>query len=88
MSFIKQYRADGGAVEVVDYHLGANLIKYNSNLFLMTRNMKDFPQAIFPLASTVSFASGKTIFTYGIYSYSVQNLEEADEKNGTVDAPF
>lgn len=73
---IKLYKAGGGSVELVDYHLGANLMKYKHNLFLMTRNSKDFPQDIFSLESTISFASSKTIFTYGIYTYGKKEIQK------------
>lgn len=69
---IKLSGADGGNVAIVDYYLGANLLKYKNNLFLMSRNVKDFPQNIFSLVSTVSVASARTIFTYGIYTYTKQ----------------
>lgn len=72
---IKLAGSDGGGIDMVDYYLGANILKYNmslNNLFLMTRNVKDFPQHIFSLVSTVSFSSVKTIFTYGIYTYQNQ----------------
>lgn len=82
---IKLYSSDGGNVEIIDYLLGANLIKYKKNLFLMTRNIADFPQHIFPLKSTVSFGSGKTIFTYGIYTFET-NSSKSQEK--VDDVPF
>lgn len=66
---IRLYQSDGGGIEIVDYYLGANLLRYRKNLCLMTRNTRDFPQNIFSLISTISFSSFKTIFTYGIYTY-------------------
>lgn len=66
---IKLYGADGGSMQMIDYYLGATLLQYKANLFLMTRDIKDFSQTIFSLKSTISVPTGKTIFTYGIYTY-------------------
>lgn len=81
---IKLSGSDGGGIQIVDYYLGANLLRYKRNLFLMTRNIKDFPQNIFFLESTVCFSASKTIFTYGIYTYdhaheTKENLVRPDE---------
>ena len=80
---VKLLGSDGGNIEIVDYYLAANLLRYRKNLFLMTRNTKDFPQNIFLLSSTISFSSLKTIFTYGIYSY-VHELEDI-QRTGIID---
>lgn len=73
---IKLYGVDGGSMQMVDLHLGAQLLQYKEKIFLMTRDVRDFSQSIFSLQSTVSFSTGKTIFTYGIYTYQISKKKE------------
>ena len=67
---IKQYGIDGTAISITDLFLGATLMQYKKNIFLMTRDTTDFMQNIFQLKFIVNAPHNKGIFTYGIYQYS------------------
>jgi predicted nucleic acid-binding protein len=67
---IKQYEIDGTAISITDLFLGATLMQYKKNIFLMTRDTTDFMQNIFDLKFIVNAPHKKGIFTYGIYQYS------------------
>lgn len=67
---IQRYGIDGTAVSVTDLFLGAILMQYRQNIYLMTRDTTDFLQSIFDLTSVVNIPIGKGIFTYGIYQYT------------------
>jgi predicted nucleic acid-binding protein len=66
---IKQYSLDGTALHVTDLFLGAALMQYKKNIFLMTRDTTDFMQNIFSLKFIINAPHKKGIFTYGIYQY-------------------
>lgn len=68
-SLIQQYGLDGTATNITDLVLGATLMLYKENIFLMTRDTTDFIQRIFDLKLVVNAAHNKGIFTYGIYQY-------------------
>lgn len=64
---LKKYREFGKTVAMADFYLGANLMRYKGNLYLLTRNTKEFPSSIFNLKHIVNYPLSKGIFTYGIY---------------------
>lgn len=66
---IQRYGIDGTAVSIVDLFLGAILMQYKQNIYLMTRDTSDFLQSIFDLTFVVNIPNSKGIFTYGIYQY-------------------
>lgn len=70
-TLLKKYRLDGKASSLTDLYLGAYLMKYGKNLFLLTRNTTDFPQNIFEVKSIVNVTYSKGIHTYGLYQYSI-----------------
>jgi predicted nucleic acid-binding protein len=63
------YGADGSQLSLTDLLLGATLLQYKKNIFLMTRDTTDFLQSIFELPFIVNAPHAKGIFTYGIYQY-------------------
>ncbi|MBI2029791.1 hypothetical protein HYT02_05215 [Candidatus Gottesmanbacteria bacterium] len=67
---IKKYGIDGTGLTITDLFLGAMLIQYKKNMYLMTRDTTDFIQRIFDLAFVINIPHGKGIYTYGIYQYS------------------
>jgi predicted nucleic acid-binding protein len=67
---IKKYRIDGSSLGITDLYLGAMLMQYKQNVFLMTRDTTDFIQNIFDLKFIINAKHNKGIFTYGIYQYS------------------
>lgn len=66
---IKEYGIEGTAISVTDLFLGAMLMLYKSNLFLITRDTTDFIQRIFELTAIINVPHAKGIFTYGVYQY-------------------
>lgn len=67
---IQKYGIDGTALSISDLFLGAILMQYKRNIYLMTRDTSDFIQSIFDLAFVVNIPINKGIFTYGIYQYT------------------
>ena len=67
---IKEYGIEGTAVNIVDLFLGAILMQYKQNIFLITRDTTDFIQRIFKLSSIINITHPKGIFTYGVYQYN------------------
>ncbi len=67
---IKMYGIDGTALSITDLLLGAILMQYKQNIYLMTRDTTDFMQKIFDLSSIVNIPHNKGIFTYGVYQYT------------------
>lgn len=66
---IKIYGIEGTAVNITDLFLGAMLMQYKPNIFLITRDTTDFIQRIFELSSVINIPHSKGIFTYGVYQY-------------------
>ncbi|HVZ11667.1 MAG TPA: type II toxin-antitoxin system VapC family toxin [Patescibacteria group bacterium] len=68
---IKKYGIEGTPLSITDLIIGAVLMQYKKNIFLMTRDTTDFTKRIFKLCSVVNIPNSKGIFTYGIYQYSM-----------------
>lgn len=64
---IKKYKEQGGTVAIADLYLGANLMKYKSNLYLLSKNTTELPVTIFDLEFIINYPLNKGIFTYGVY---------------------
>lgn len=67
---IQSYGIDGSTIHITDLLLGAILMQYKKNIFLITRDTTDFIQAIFDLLFVVNAPHAKGILTYGIYQYT------------------
>jgi predicted nucleic acid-binding protein len=67
---IKSYGINGSAVHITDLILGAILMQYKKNIYLITRDTSDFIQEIFDLKFIVNATHNKGIFTYGVYQYT------------------
>lgn len=67
---IKLYKIDGTSLGITDLILGAILMQYKSNIYLITRDTSDFIQDVFELSFIVNASYKKGIFTYGIYNYA------------------
>ena len=68
-TLIKKYKIEGKSSSITDLYLGAYLMKYRKNLFLLTRNTNDFLQNIFGVKSIINVTYPKGIHSYGIYQY-------------------
>lgn len=66
---IKMYRIHGSALHITDLLLGALLMQYKKNIYLISRDTTDFLQSVFNLSFIVNASFNKGIFTYGIYQY-------------------
>ncbi len=69
-NLIKSYGASGSIVHITDLLLGAILMQYKKNIYLITRDTSDFIQDIFDLSFIVNAPHPKGILTYGVYQYS------------------
>ena len=63
------YKIEAKDVSIVDLLLGGVLVKYGKNIFLMTRDIKDFPGNIYRLETYLTLIQRKSIQNYGIYRY-------------------
>ena len=68
-NLLQHYKEDGRAASITDLLLGLILMRYKTNLFLLTKNTTDFPTNIFTLATYVNLVYRKGIHTYGVYQY-------------------
>ena len=66
---IKSYGIDGSSLSITALFLGATLMQYKENIYLMTSDTTDFIQSIFDLSFVINVPYTKGIFTYGIYQY-------------------
>jgi len=64
----QMYKADGKSLSITDLLLGATLMQYKKNLFLLTKNTTDFPTNIFNLASYMNISYIKGLHSYGLYT--------------------
>jgi hypothetical protein len=79
------FKVSPSEVSIVDLLLGATLIKYQKNLCLITKDIKDFPVNIFRRLTHFSLMGHRSIQSYGIYDYSqTSNKMEVDKD----DIPF
>lgn len=67
-NLIQAYKEDGKSLSVTDLFLGATLMQYKRNLFLLTKNTTDFPTNIFNLASYMNISYTKGLHSYGVYN--------------------
>lgn len=81
----RMYKEEGKGVSIVDLLLGVTLIKYQKNLCLITKDIKDFPTNIFRRLTHFSLMGYRSIQSYGVYNYS----RTSDERGaGKDDVPF
>ncbi len=64
---IRAYKEDGKSLSVTDLLLGAILMQYKRNLFLLTKNTTEFPTGIFILATYFNISYTKGLHSYGVY---------------------
>lgn len=79
------YKEEGKGVSIVDLLLGASLIKYQKNLCLITKDIKDFPVNIFRRLTHFSLMGHRSIQSYGVYNYSQTSDKTGVDKD---DIPF
>lgn len=69
-NLIKMYEIEGTSLHITDLLLGATLMMYKKNIYLITRDTSDFLQSIFDLSFIVTAAHNKGILAYGVYQYT------------------
>lgn len=69
-NLIKMYEIEGTALHITDLLLGATLMMYKQNIYLITRDTTDFLQNIFDLTFIVNAVHNKGILAYGVYQYT------------------
>ena len=70
---LQLYKEDGKPLSITDLLLGAALINYQTNLFLLTKNTTDFPSNIFTLSTHINLLYRKGLHVYGVYQYVNSN---------------
>ena len=68
-SLIQSYKEDGKGISITDFLLGATLMYYKKNLFLLTKNTTEFPLSIFKLKTLLNLSHKKGLHSYGVYSF-------------------
>lgn len=81
----RMYKEEGKGVSIVDLLLGATLMKYQRNLCLITKDIKDFPTNIFLRLTHFSLMGHRSIQSYGVYDYSHTSDKIGADKD---DIPF
>lgn len=64
---IKKYKQQGKTIAFTDFYLGANLMRYKTNIYLLSKNTTELPLTIFDLKFIINYPLNKGIFTYGVY---------------------
>lgn len=64
---IKKYGLDGKALSETDLFLGAVLMKFRKNIYLLTKNTTDFHLRIFELRSIINTIYSKGVHSFGLY---------------------
>ncbi|MDO8487017.1 MAG: hypothetical protein Q7S45_01880 [Candidatus Curtissbacteria bacterium] len=69
IGLLKLYGIEGKDISIVDLLLGGTLVKYGKNIYLMTKDIKDFPANIYKLETHINVIKRKAIHVFGIYRY-------------------
>ncbi len=69
INLLKEYKDDGKSASVADLLLAAILAKYSGSVFLLTKNLSDFPSNIFNLETYLNLSHHKGLHSYGVLSY-------------------
>lgn len=74
LNLLKSYKEDGKAASVADLLLAGTIAKFSRTIFLITKNLNDFPTNIFTLETHFSLVHRKGLHSYGILSF--EKVEE------------
>ncbi len=66
---IERYKGFGKRVSLTDYILGALLMQYGENIFLLTKNPRDFPPSVFCCETHFVIKMNRALQIYGVYVY-------------------
>lgn len=63
-------------ISYVDILLLATLMKYQSSMYLLSKDKSDIPIFLFPVKATIPIDSGETNYFYSIYSFDEKNYQK------------
>jgi len=75
LELLKLYKIDSKDLSLTDLYLGALLVKYRKNIFLLTKDLTDFPTHIFNRATYATLLEANSIRNYGVYNFDQSNKE-------------
>lgn len=67
-------------ISYTDILLLATLMKYHSNMYLLSKDKSDIPVFLFPIKAIIPIDSGETNYFYSIYSFDQTNYEKKLEQ--------
>ena len=79
-TLIKVLLKRSSQISYTDILLLATLMKYNQNMYLLSKDKSDIPLFLFPVKATIPIDSGETNYFYSIYSLDQINYEKELEK--------
>lgn len=69
IELLKRYKIEAKDISIADLLLGGMIVKYSGKMFLMTKDIKDFPTNIYSLETHLNIVRRKSIHNYGIYRF-------------------
>jgi len=67
-------------ISYTDILLLATLMKYHSNMYLLSKDKSDIPVFLFPIKAIIPIDSGETNYFYSIYSFDQVSYEKELEQ--------
>lgn len=65
---VKEYRIEGKDLSLTDFILGGIAVKYKRSIYLLTKDISDFPTNIFTRITYFHLFHRKAIHSFGLYS--------------------
>lgn len=69
LKLLQLYKEDGKTASITDLLLAGTLVKYSKTIFLVTKNLQDFPTNIFTLETHFNLLHRKGLHSYGLLSF-------------------
>lgn len=79
-TLIKVLLKRSSQISYTDILLLATLMKYNQNMYLLSKDKSDIPLFLFPVRATIPFDTGETNCFYSIYFFDQKNYEKELER--------
>jgi rRNA-processing protein FCF1 len=79
-TLIKVLLKRSSQISYTDILLLATLMKYNKNMYLLSKDRSDIPLFIFPIKATIPLDTGETNCFYSLYSFNQTNYEKELER--------
>lgn len=68
LTILNKLGIESKASSLTDLVLGANLLRYKTGLFLLTKDLSDFPTNVFERITYITVLKPKTIQSFGVYN--------------------